>query len=144
MPVMYYDRIPSLNIRWQWFFWDYISVHNSNLCNHCMLTMAIYISIHVHAQRVIVSCSSYLMIRFSFGWSGGFVVFLRESVGEERLIWRQFCTSPSMFCNNRRLRQGQVHHYSYDFSYVFWKGQLDSQVIVRSQVCQRFVLARGS
>lgn len=122
MPVMYYDdRIPPVNIRWKWFFWNYISVRNSNLCNHCILTTAIYIFIHVHAY--IESLLAVPPAWWYTWWSGSVLgevlvlLSLRESVGEEGLIWRQFCTSASMFPNNRRLRQGQLHHYSYDFCY---------------------------
>lgn len=103
MPVMYYDdRIPSVNIRGKLFFWDYISVLNSNLCTHCILTKPFYLYTWA-AHTVIVSCMNCLMIRCSFGCSGD-VVF-RRVCGWERmhLNWRmQFCTSPSMFPSNRR------------------------------------------
>lgn len=137
MPVMHYDgRIPSVSIRWQWFFWDYISVHNSNLCNHCYSYNGyIYFYTCMHKQSLLAVPTA---------WRSGSVLgevvvllSLRQSVGEEGLIWIEFCTSPSPFPNNRRLRQGQLHHYSYDFSYVSWKGQLDSHVTVRSmsEIC---------
>lgn len=118
--------IPPVNIRWQGFS-EYSSILNSNFCPCCILTRAKYIFIHVHAPR------KPLLAVLAAWWSGsvlgGVVVLLslRDSVGEEGPIWGQFGT-PS----NRRPRQASTA----DFSDASWRGQLESQVTVRSQVCQ--------
>lgn len=92
MPVMYYDdRIPSVNIRGKLFFWDYISVLNSNLCTHCTLTKPFYLyTLAAHTESLLAVWTAW--------WSGAvlgvveMLLSLGESVGGKGCIWTEGCS----------------------------------------------------